>query len=84
MEAPRDVKEPRDKSSASDTLSPARTDDVTSDLKCNVASKDADLILPTETTINGSDLDDDLKCDSTSSDEREMQNVPPRLTKAIK
>ena len=84
MEEPRDVKEPRDDTSGSDISSPERSDDVTPDFECNVAREDADIILPKETTISGSDLDDDFMRHSTSSDEREMPNVPPWLREAVK
>ena len=84
MEEPRDVKEPRDDTSASDISSPERSDDITPDFKCNVALKTAVLILPTELTMSSSVLDDDFERHSTSSDERVMPNIPPWLREAVK
>ena len=84
VEVPRDMKEPRDDTSESDISSSAKTDVVTSNFECNVSLEDQDVILPAETTMSGSDLDGDLKCHSTSNDEREMPNVPPWLREAVK
>ena len=76
--------EPRDDTSASDISSSERTDDVTPEFECNVAREDAVPIMPAETTVSGSDLDDDFERKSTSSDERQLPNVPPWLREAVK
>ena len=77
-------KEPHDGNSVSDHSSLERTDDVTPGFKFKVACDDADVIMAAETTMSGSDLDDDFVRHSTSSDEQKMQNVPPGLKETLR
>ena len=73
----------RSDSSASDTSSPAKTDDVTPEFQCNVERVDVNLT-SAESPMDGSDLEGDFERRSTSSDERELANVPPGLREAVK
>ena len=70
--------------SASDTSAPAQTDDVTPEFQCNIERVDKDLMSPAESPMDGSDLDGDFERRTTSSDERELANVPPWLREAVK
>ena len=70
-------------SSASDTSSPERTDDVTPEFECKVERVDVDL-MSAESPMDGSDLDGDFERRTTSSDERELANVLPWLREAAK
>ena len=79
-----ELKDLHDDNSAGDHLSSERTDDVTPEFEFNVARENADLIMAAETPMSGSDLDDDFMRHSTSSDEREIPNVPPWLREAVK
>ena len=79
-----DQKKSRDDITGSDSSSARRTDDVTPEFECNIAREDADLLISGETTISGNDLEDDFQRHSTSSDEREMPNVPPWLRDAVR
>ena len=76
---------PRDENSTStsDTSSTGSTDDVTSDFECSVACEDG-VLTPAETTMSGSDVDDEFQRQPTSSDERELLNAPPMLKEAVK
>jgi len=78
-----DSQKPREVSSASDTSSPERTDDVTPEFECNIERVDVDL-MSAESPMDGSDLDGDFERRSTSSDERELTNAPPWLREADK
>ena len=76
---------PRDtKDYASDSSSTERTDDVTPDFECNITREEVDLIVSPEVTMSGNDFRDDFERQSTSSDERDMPNVPPWLRDAVK
>ena len=82
---PRDSRRPRDtKDCASDSSSTESTDDVTPDFECNIAREEVDLIVSPEITMSVNDFHDDFERQSTSSDEREMPNVPPWLRDAVK
>lgn len=70
--------------SAGDSSLADKTDDVTPDFECNIPREEVDLIMSAETRMSGSDYNDDFERHSTSSDEREMPNVPPWLREAVK
>ena len=78
-----DSQKPREDSLASDTSSPERTDNVTPEFECNIERVDVDL-MSAASPMDGSDLDGDFERRSTSSDERDMANVPPWLREAVK
>ncbi|KAL9986338.1 hypothetical protein ACROYT_G000475 [Oculina patagonica] len=80
-----DEKEPRNETSASDSSSAARTDEVTPDFECNVECvEDGDLLTGAGSNISGSEFEDDFERHSISSDEQAMPNVPPWLRGAVK
>ena len=81
----KDENEPRNETSASDSSSAARTDDVTPDFECNIVRvKDEDLMRGAESNMSGSEYGDDFERYSVSSDEQTLPNVPPWLRDAVK
>ena len=81
----KDVNEPRNGTSASDSSSAARTDDVTPDFECNIARvEDEDLMRGAQSNMSGSEYGDDFERYSVSSDEQTLPNVPPWLREAVK
>ena len=71
-------KEPRDDNQAND-ISPSKTiDDVMPQLDCDFACDNANP-MSAETNMSTGDVDDDLKCHSTSSSEQQLSNVQPWL-----
>ena len=79
-----DQKKSRDDIIGNDSSAAHRTDDVTPEFECNIAREDSDLLISAENTISGNDFEDDFQRHSTSSEEREMSNVPPLLRDAVK
>ena len=81
----KDEKEPRNETSASDSSSVARTDEITPEFECNIAHvEDEDLIREAESNMSGSEYGDDFERFSVSSDEQTLPNVPPWLREAVK
>ncbi|KAJ7384547.1 hypothetical protein OS493_021178 [Desmophyllum pertusum] len=81
----KDQKEPRDETSASDSSSAARTNEITPDFECNIARvEDGDLLTGAESNLSGSEYEDDFVRHSISSDEKAMPDVPPWLRAAVK
>lgn len=79
----KDENEPRNETSASDSSSAARTDDVTPE--CNIVRvEDEGLMRGAESNMSGSDYGDDFERYSVSSDEQTLPNVPPWLREAVK
>ena len=77
--------EPRNETSASDSSSATRTDDVTPDFECNIARvEDEDLMRGAQSNMSGSEYGDDFERYSFSSDEQTLPNVPPWLREAVK
>ena len=80
----KDEKEPRNETSASDSSSAARTDEITPDFECNIPRvEDEDLMRGAESNMSGSEYGDDFERYSVSSDEQTLPNVPPWLREAV-